>query len=492
MRILLTTAAVAAAFVAAPAAAVTGSAAAGLQAMRELNLIALGNLTARGGEIEGKAFVGGSVTGNSFQVGFGSSANPKQGLAQSARATWTEGGSQNVNVNLHNGSNGGKGLIGDFGATTVYGANVAGNLQSFGLNSTGGTVRVGGDILNGLKIGAGTSLFVTGSMNNGANLSDGVILHIGGNAGQIQGGRNTDVKVTGSVRNLGFGSGGTAQIGGSVGQLSGSNGQRVSVVGNIDQGNAGSGSVIKAGGTVNINGSNGVSVYAGSTISGNANGASFSQKFVWNGTITAPVAPVAPVAPDVASETKQLTADLIALSSSLSLKVIPKNPSTVTWLNGMQTAQFNAVDSGDGYALFNVDASIFKAEQFSYNFGSFTAPVIINVSGASSYLMQSNFINNANIYNQQVIWNFGDATSVTLDRKFQGSILAPLATVQGRLVEGTVVAEDYIMQDEVHLGAYAGSDAFIAAPEPGTWALLVTGFGLVGASMRRRNRRVIA
>ena len=50
----------------------------GLQAMRELNLIVLDNLNA-GHETEGKAFIGGNVTGNTSNFGVG---NSSQGAAQ--------------------------------------------------------------------------------------------------------------------------------------------------------------------------------------------------------------------------------------------------------------------------------------------------------------------------------------------------------------------------------------------------------------------------
>jgi choice-of-anchor A domain-containing protein len=111
-----------------------GNAANDAQAMRELNLILLGNMQAQNGEVEGKAIVGGAVTGNSFQVGFGSSANTSQGSAQSARPTWTAG-NQPININVRNSSNGGQGLVGAFGTTSVYGAAVQGNAQSFNLNA---------------------------------------------------------------------------------------------------------------------------------------------------------------------------------------------------------------------------------------------------------------------------------------------------------------------------------------------------------------------
>ncbi len=479
--------------IAAPAFA-AGSAANGAQAMRELNLIVLGNMQAQGGEVEGKAFVGGTVTGNSFQVGFGSSANASQGLAQSARPTWTAG-NQPININVLNGSNGGQGLVGDFGTTSVYGAAVQGNAQSFNLNAQGGTVRVGGDMLSNLNIGSGTAMYVTGSLNQGANLGNNVTLVVGGNAGQIQGGNNGNVSVRGNVQNLGFGSGGTAQIGGNLNQLSGSNNQTVSVFGNIFQGNAGSNSTIKAGGSINgLNGTSGVAAYAGGSISGNTNGGSFNPNFAWNASITAPTVPAAPVAPDVSSQAAVLDADLKALSTTLAGLTV-SNFSQVQWLNGTQTARFNAVDGGNGYAVFNVGANIFQAQQFEYTAPNNSMPIIINVSGASSYFMAANFIGNQRPFNQQVIWNFGNATSVTLDRQFQGSVLAPWANVQAKVVEGTMVAANYTMQDEVHLGAFKSATPFLnpvnAVPEPASWALLVSGFGLAGLAMRRRRPQLI-
>jgi hypothetical protein len=71
-------------------------------------------------------------------------------------------------------------------------------------------VRVGGEMLSNLNIGSGTALYVTGLMNQSANPCNNVTLVVGGNAGQIQGGNNSNVSLRGNVQNLGFGSGGTA------------------------------------------------------------------------------------------------------------------------------------------------------------------------------------------------------------------------------------------------------------------------------------------
>jgi hypothetical protein len=71
-HLLPAAAAVAIALPAVPANA-AGNASADLQAMRELNLIVLDNLNA-GHETEGKALIGGSVTGRNSNFGIGNAA----------------------------------------------------------------------------------------------------------------------------------------------------------------------------------------------------------------------------------------------------------------------------------------------------------------------------------------------------------------------------------------------------------------------------------
>lgn len=486
-----------------PAHAVT-PARAGLQAMRELNLIVLNDLNVQGGEVEGKAFVGNNVSGNSTQIGIGSSANGQRFTA-SGRATLSVGGSVSQNLNINNGTNGsGPARVGDFGSQNVYGVAIQGNIPGINFNSTGGTARIGGNVTNNLNIGTGTTLEVTGSLQNGVNLSDNVTLKVGGSvSGNINGGQNTNVQVRGNVGNLGFGSGGTATIGGSLSQLSGSNNQNVSVAGSIGSGNAGGGSTIKAGGSIsNLNGSSGVTVYAGGGISGNANGGSFNSNYTFNPLVPAPVVPNAPSAPAITSEAAILSANVLALSSSLA-SLVATSPSTISFSNNNQLATFNAVASNvgpanpTGFALFEItSASFFNVQEFSYNFPSTTLPVIINVRniGNTTLNINSNFINNARANNPQVIWNFVDATNINIGRQFQGSILAPLASITAKVVEGSVVARNYTMQDEVHLGTYQGNDFMIGGPvpEPSSWAMLLAGFGLIGATLRRRRMAIPA
>lgn len=144
-----------------------GSAKDGLQAMKELNVIVLGDMKA-GHDVEGKAFVGGDLTGNgTYGIG-----NDRQGLAPSERPTLTVVGNARVG-NLGNGANGGAGKV-----STSPGVMVGGNLSGMNLNAANTMVRVGGAISNangspGSAISAGGAR--SGYLNaNGAIVSTGM------------------------------------------------------------------------------------------------------------------------------------------------------------------------------------------------------------------------------------------------------------------------------------------------------------------------------
>ena len=84
-----------------------GDAAAGLKAMKELNLIVLGDLKANGQEVEGKTFVGGNLSGGGTNWGIG---NATQGAAVSDWRNLTVNGDNSNSGQINNGSNGGSAL----------------------------------------------------------------------------------------------------------------------------------------------------------------------------------------------------------------------------------------------------------------------------------------------------------------------------------------------------------------------------------------------
>lgn len=150
--------------------------------------------------------------------------------------------------------------------------------------------------------------------------------------------------------------------------------------------------------------------------------------------------------------------------------------------------------TGSGLNVFSLTLG-----QFS-NFGeiSVTNPnggtVVINVAGASATLAD-NFVNTASDIGRNVIWNFYEATNLNFNNAFLGTVLAVDAAVSNNnYIEGTLVANSFNQNGEVHMDSFQGDLSSIGtgvsvAPEPGSWAMLILGFGLIGAAMRRRERR---
>jgi choice-of-anchor A domain-containing protein len=123
------------------------------------------------------------------------------------------------------------------------------------------------------------------------------------------------------------------------------------------------------------------------------------------------------------------------------------------------------------------------------------ATTVINVSG-TNITLNDNFISPAAELGRNVIWNFYEATSLSLSTAFYGTILAPNAAVTtSNFVEGTLVANSLTQNGEVHMDSFQGDLSSVggsvsATPEPSTWAMLILGFGLIGAILRQRRPAV--
>jgi choice-of-anchor A domain-containing protein len=167
---------------------------------------------------------------------------------------------------------------------------------------------------------------------------------------------------------------------------------------------------------------------------------------------------------------------------------------------GSNNAQINAVP-----ATVNGVANVAVIDMTAALLGSYTglqvnlngaSTVIINVSG--NYSAQPNWMN-GNAYNQRVIWNFENATSVNLGATgIQGTVLAPGAHVTiNNPIDGGLFASSFAGDGELHFKPFLGSTSFIntivpppsnntTVPEPASLALLATGAAALGLLRRRR------
>jgi hypothetical protein len=125
------------------------------------------------------------------------------------------------------------------------------------------------------------------------------------------------------------------------------------------------------------------------------------------------------------------------------------------------------------------------------------ATLIVNVSGSSA-LFQGGY-QAFNGYN--VLFNFADATSLSINTGANVSILAPNAVVSGGqgVINGNVVVDSWASQVQINasnffkatnLAGYATPAAPV--PEPETYAMLLAGLGVIGFTARRRQKAAAA
>jgi len=159
---------------------------------------------------------------------------------------------------------------------------------------------------------------------------------------------------------------------------------------------------------------------------------------------------------------------------------------------------FNATAAG--LNVFDISSTILSdTNTITINLGA-GSTILVNVSGSSLQLDGGMSVNGGN--SSQVLFNLSQATSFKNGNfGMMGSILAPTATVVGGggQINGQVIVQSFtgdswyqFAQGNTQINDVKFSGNLLTltpptlVPEPATWALMIAGFGMAGAVLRRK------
>jgi len=206
----------------------------------------------------------------------------------------------------------------------------------------------------------------------------------------------------------------------------------------------------------------------------------------------------------VVQTTTNITPFVTALNGlQTSLGNLTATPTATATLAG-GTLTFSLGTSATAVVVLNINASTLNGTN-AITFTGLAGSVVINVinnGNVNTTINANSFVfGTTGVTSKQLIWNFGNISTIALNGEWQGTILAGDATVTDTLgsdIEGVVYAQNLYTGMEVHNFTYTPptnpttpstpTPPPTPTPEPGTMALLAS--GLAGIAALRRRRKV--
>ncbi len=238
--------------------------------------------------------------------------------------------------------------------------------------------------------------------------------------------------------------------------------------------NNGGGAILGSASNTNFNGT-GTTYIAGTQTGGNVNTAKTSSlassPSLSNAVSAASSTNFAQVMGDLSTQLKSLT-----------------TTSTATRTGNRTT--FNAVADAAGLAVFNLTSDLLGAGEFDFKLNG-AKTLIFNSAVSGPITLNANFLGGSAVGElaREAVWNFYNATSISVGAQFGGSILATNASLTNtNNIEGAVVVKTFTGRGEVHLQSFTGNIPGTPnqVPEPGSLALVLVGLLGAGAARRRR------
>lgn len=150
---------------------------------------------------------------------------------------------------------------------------------------------------------------------------------------------------------------------------------------------------------------------------------------------------------------------------------------------------FQAAPDANGFAVFSITDALFSDPNADFGISGVGSgdTVVINVLG-STINFNHNLTGAFSNLREQIIWNFVDATEVTIGRRLDGTLLAMGAGVTlNQDIDGGLYAANATLNGQVHMFPFGGGlpPELVVIPLPSGAALGGLGLGLIALRRRR-------
>jgi choice-of-anchor A domain-containing protein len=180
---------------------------------------------------------------------------------------------------------------------------------------------------------------------------------------------------------------------------------------------------------------------------------------------------------------------IVALSNQMGFLANVYSGKSANATASLSGNNLNLNPTGTGLSVYDITSSTLGASNLnvSINLANSTQAVLIEVSGSSFTFGSSEHINiSGGTGEDQVLWFFPNATTISLQDPWEGSILATNASLSttSQDITGGVYVKNFNESAEVHLPV-VNSPLLTNVPEPGSVGLL----SLMGLLFRRPRRK---
>ena len=159
-------------------------------------------------------------------------------------------------------------------------------------------------------------------------------------------------------------------------------------------------------------------------------------------------------------------------------------------VNNKNKVTFNATANKSGIAVIDLTGSNSTAltafKEFAFNVDKSISTLVFNVDSTNISIAANFLANSSQKLASNIIWNFYNATQISLSNQFGGSILAPNASLTNyNEINGGVYVNSLTQRGSINLATFNG--VLPAVPEPETYLLLCLGAALLFWRHKKRS-----